>query len=378
MEIELVDKIERLFEIEKEWSGLLVHSPVKDIFLTPQWIYSWWEIFREGKGLFTVALWEGNKLCGLFPLYKFKKGPFNIITFIGLPKHSDRMDFVFLPAYEEKGLKGFSHWISKRSDWDMLSLNNFGPFSKTPELLNGILKNGNHKQIFSSGQPCYYIATNNYKGFEDYLKSTIKPKHRRELSRLNNRVVEYKRGEWKLFDRVDDQLLDQMEELDSTRSKRSETGSIFLLNKLNKIFLKQLVAKLQSSDMIKLFAFLSDGKLYSYWFTFKYDNKILGYQPAFDKDLNSYQIGTLTMLEGIKYTFDNGCREFDFLIGDDSYKNRWTENFRQNRSLLVYNRGIKSTLLYFYQTRIKPIRSKVKNYRLVQKLVPESLKKLDI
>ena len=126
MRVELIDTIDTLFKLKPDWKRLLTESKVEDIFLFPQWFFSWWKVFGKGKDLFFVVIWENKELCGLFPLHKIKKGPFRVITFTG--RSGDRMDFILAKDHEENCIRIFSEWIFSRGDWDLLSLRNFGCF----------------------------------------------------------------------------------------------------------------------------------------------------------------------------------------------------------------------------------------------------------
>ena len=137
MYVELIDTIVALFKVKHEWEKLLSNSSMEDLFLSPQWLLSWWKISGEGKDLFFVALRENKELLGLFPLCKIKKGPFRVITFAGRP--ADRMDFILTKDHEKQCIKVFSDWMFSRADWDLLSLRNFACFSKNPKLFDQIL-----------------------------------------------------------------------------------------------------------------------------------------------------------------------------------------------------------------------------------------------
>ena len=375
MRIELIDKIHRLHEIKDLWDDLLSRSTVRDFFLLPRWFFAWWDVFEKEKKLFFVALWEEKKLYGLFPLYKMKKGPFRVITFTGHPRLADRMDFILKPGYEEECLSSFAFWIFSRSDWDLLSLRDFGPFSKNAEIFNQISRQSGKRCIVSLDEPCYFIPTRPYQGLEAYLKSKTTKNTRNALKKNSKRLDRLEEIEWKVLNRIDDKIVQEMAELDTNRSLRGLNGLSFFGNPLNKVFIEKLSKELFDLDYVLLSTFRIGNELSSYLLLFKFDNKLLAYQTSFDMNHPKLSIGTMTLYRSIKYAFETGYEEFDFLKGGEAYKSRLAEQFRQNKRLLVYNSGFRSYILYLYHTRIKPLRRRLKSHPLVQKIFPAALRR---
>lgn len=379
MQAELIDKIERLYAIKPLWDNLLARFPARDFFLLPHWFFAWWDVFKKGKSLFFVALWKKKELYGLFPLYKTNKGPFGIISFTGHPRLADRMDFIISPGHEKECLSLFSSWIFSRHDWDLLSLRQFAPFSNNSELLNQILEKSGKRCNLSIDDHCHFISTDKYQGFDAYLKSAISKSRRSSLRKMGNRLNRCEEVEWNVLNSVDDSMVDEMAELDSKRSARGLKGLSFFHSPLNKVFLKRLSKQIINHENVLLFTLRIHGSLSSYALIFKYNNKLLGYQTSFDMNLSRLSVGTQTFFQCIKYAFENNYEELDFLRGEHAYKNIYTQTYRQNKCLFVYKGNLKSYILYLYHIRIKPLLKRLKNYALVEKLVPANFRsKLDI
>jgi len=47
------------------WNKLLAESETRSIFLTWQWLATWWECFREGADLFTFVVERDGELVGI-------------------------------------------------------------------------------------------------------------------------------------------------------------------------------------------------------------------------------------------------------------------------------------------------------------------------
>ena len=383
MNLELINSIKQLEKIEFQWEELLLKSQSNDFFLQPKYFFAWWSVFGKNKELFFIALWDKKVLRALFPLYKKKKGPFVLINFAGQPRHSDRMDFILDPLYEHECLKQFAHWIFTQKNWDLLNLKNFGPFTKNPEKLYNIFEQMGKKSIKALEKISCYIDTEKYKTYDNYLKKVRSARTRQKLRSYKRKLNSYRHTEWEILNNLGKKLIDEMEELELKKSFRGKNNLCFFNGPLNKKFLIKLTKNFQNTKMIELLALRINGELCAYQFNFNYNNSCMVYQTAFNMKFAKLSAGIVTQLESINHIFKNGYKEYDFLNGSELYKYDWTDDFRQERRLLVYNDGLLSLLIYIYHKKIKPLRRMLKNNKFIEKflikiLSPELIAKLDI
>ena len=379
MNLELIDKIERLRKIQPFWEELLSVYTGRDFFLMHQWFFAWWDIYGNGKKLFVLALWEGDQLMGLFLLYKISKGPFIVITFAGQPIVSDRMDFILRPGYEEECLLNFISWLFSRFDWDIMILRDFASFSLNPEILCQKLTEVGKKTLTFLEAPNYYISLNKFRNIDSFLNVTTNKKSRKRLRYKERRLSRYKSVEWNILFGIDDSLVDEMEDLVTKRSIRGLKDKSYFSNPKNTLFLKRLSREPINQNNILLFTLRIKGELCAYRLIFQYDNKLLCYQTSFDMNFSKLSIGNQITYRAIEYAFVNGYNEVDFLKGDEKHKKQYTDDFHQNKRLLIYRGGLKSHLLYFYHNRIKPLRRSLGAYPMFKKVFPESfLEKWDL
>ena len=56
------------------WTALLKRSKSDTVFLAWEWMYTWWECFKENKQLFVLTVYDENEnLVGIAPLCMDKK-----------------------------------------------------------------------------------------------------------------------------------------------------------------------------------------------------------------------------------------------------------------------------------------------------------------
>ena len=110
MNIEVIKDIERFRSLKDEWDGLLDNSSADNIFLTWEWLYTWWSVFGKEDDLFILLYRDGSEaLQGILPLYIKKKRILNIIfikelRFIGYGASvsSEYLNFISLPNLENE------------------------------------------------------------------------------------------------------------------------------------------------------------------------------------------------------------------------------------------------------------------------------------
>lgn len=374
MEVELIENTGRLSRIQKEWNELLRRSDQADFFVLPQWFFSWWEIYGADRSLYSIALWEDQVLCGLLLLYKIKKGPFRLITFAGSPHGSDRMDFILMKGVEKQCLTAFVQWLYKRTDWDIVALRDFGPFPNNPDMLSDIVTQ-QHKRCHVSGElPNYYLRLRDYKNFDHYFKNKVGKNGRRNLRKQSNRLNRLTDFKWEFLNGIDEKTVCEMKELDTVKSSRGLKGMSAFSNPGNESFLKRLSREKINRENILFFCLRINGKLAGYALSFKFGNRLLGYQTSFDKAYAGFSIGVQMMYKLIEYAFMKDYSELDFLKGDEAYKKLYSQHFRENKRVQFYNRGLKSLILYIYNGRIKPLRTKLAKHRSFSTLFPARLR----
>ena len=106
-------------ELRSEWNDLLQISVTNSIFLTWEWLYSWWLSYANNKKLNILCARGGNnELLGVAPLFihktKYYKVPVIELTFLG-DGASDRQDVIINKNHPELYEVFIEHIISKKN-----------------------------------------------------------------------------------------------------------------------------------------------------------------------------------------------------------------------------------------------------------------------
>lgn len=372
LQIELVDSVERLSEMSPEWEALARRSAASDIFVLPRWLLAWVEAIGCDKQMHFVCMFKGGELCGLFPLCRRRRGPVRAIYFAGTPRYSDRLDILLEAGCEDACVDAFVNWLYGRGDWDVLSLRGFAPLSDHAHRLAGALERGGRRFLLEQEGPQAYIDLRRYEDFDAYLKEVRSGQVRHNLRRLRRRLEREHEVQWE-WAQLSAGLIDEMAELDRQRSIRGRHDQAFFCRSLSRDFLAAVGRRL-APEQVRLVTCRIDGRLASYCLNFDHDERLLSYQSAFDSHYYRDSLGSHTLLEAVWWGFEHGYREFDFLTGDEDYKNHWTDSARHAWRLYAYRNRWRSRMVYGYHRWLKPLRRYAARNRRLRNLVPESLR----
>jgi CelD/BcsL family acetyltransferase involved in cellulose biosynthesis len=91
-------------------------------------------------------------------------------------------------------------------------------------------------------------------------------------------------------------------------------------------------------------------------YAFRYAEKVFFYQTGMDPEWSNFSVGSVILYLTIKQAFDEGYAEFDFLNGDQPYKNQWATGVRQDVRLDVFRSTVRGTALLLFERARDAIR----------------------
>jgi len=350
----LITREEDFLGLEKEWKALLPQTAADNIFLSWEWVSTWWEVFGEGKQPHILAFRDGAKLVGILPCYTrsrplLRLGKIRELRFIGTGEtvRSEFLDLIWLPVHREECLELLEEFLSRDRNWDIAVFTDL----KDVSTLGPFLADRFPGQEVINREPCYYVEIP--PDFETYLEGLDSRMRRNIRNRRRNLardfLVEYRRlGE-------EDNLEEWMEEfkrLHAARLKERGLPSKFsdpsylrfhsLLSKTlhNRGYLFAADLRLDKKTVAARYNFLYNSAVYDYQ---------TGYDPAYGRKgvmqaLISYMIEDCT-IEKLK--------KFDFLAGSEDYKRHFANAETEISSRRIVNQTFRGKL-YRSLHRLKP------------------------
>lgn len=195
----------------------------------------------------------------------------------------------------------------------------------------------------------YLCDLRGFDSFEDYFRSVLKKsKNRGKLRRHIKALeacfdVEYKFYQDNITKEEYDLVFNQMISLISRRF-----GSLGLDNNIvaKKDYYYDLCYQLLKKKQAVFFVNYADNKPIGISFMFKSKNHLFYSITTFDVDFVRYNLGHITIIRLLEWSFDNGIEYFDFSKGEYDYKKRWSnKQYRFESHILYDSKSIKSKIV---------------------------------
>ena len=355
LSIKKVNTQNEFSKLKEDWTSLLKKSRSDTVFLTWEWMYTWWECFMDNKQLFLLTVYdETEKLIGIAPLCMDKKKLVGItalkyMRFLGtMPISSDHLDFIINKGREVEVLKAIVDYLFQEIKWDLCLLSNIPISSLTGKLLREIMENRPFQSEIS--QVCPYIPLPGQ--IEVFYSSLSRSRRNTIMRRRRNLQKNY--NSFKLVTcKNPDDIDDAMERLFKLHQKKwievKHKGN-FARNEIRD-FHKKVAGTFLNTDLLRLYFLRVQGKDVAALYTFKYNNRLFYYQGGWDPEWSKDRVGSILTNLVIEDAINKGYSEYDFLRGSEDYKTRLTNKKREEIDIFIsnsFNARIYLLLRYLY------------------------------
>lgn len=315
------------------WNRLLRASEVRSVFLTWQWLSTWWECFGTDAELYTIAALRDDQLIGIAPLLRRHENGERIVEFLGTGL-SDYCDILAAEEDKPEVVATVLGALLRRSDrWDRVRLESIPEHSSTPRLLEQMtLPEGFETSVYDEAV-CPALSIEHSRGFaERCTRKRSLIRHQRYFERLA--PLEFRH----LIDA--DEIKDRLPEFfEQHRDRRFMAGDRSLLDDTrNRRFVERVSMTLLESNILRFSILRWRDETLAYHLGFVYDGVHTWYLPSFNVDFARYSPGEVMLKKLIEDAIDSGRRVFDFTRGDSPHKERFANIKRQNHSVEIVSR----------------------------------------
>ncbi|MER8633899.1 GNAT family N-acetyltransferase [Mesorhizobium opportunistum] len=292
------------------WWKLWEQSSSATPFQSPAWLVPWWHAFAPGE-LATVAVWHGDDLVGLAPLYLEHGMSGSKLLPVGISL-SDYLDVLAVQDVQAAVVAAIAEAILsvEWSQWILSDLpqNSVGLAIAHPDLK--IDAPVNHAAC-----PVLAIAG------DETLAGCVPARRRRQLRRA--RRAASKRGRIAFSSpRSDHQnFLNQLIRLHDARW--AGHGGGVLANAAVKQFHRLSLPLLDAHGLVRCWLFAIDGTTVGAYYGFHHRGRAYAYLGGFDPAYAEESPGAILIGHAIAESIREGAREFDFLRGQEAYKYGW-------------------------------------------------------
>jgi len=341
--VEKIHDALRFAQLKQEWSDLLESSDAPCLFLTWEWLHTWWKHLAADRQLSILAVRCGSELAALAPLAVRPPGLsrgrlFPVQEFLGSGNAgSDYLDFIVRRGCEPYAREAFASYLAGERlmlDWTQLRRGGCGATG-----VASILDENGWKVSEARTNTCPFILLAG-KSWESYL-GTLGAEHRYNFNR-----------KWKRLNR---EYAVQFEQVRTEHQCRESINLVIALHNLRWRgrggsdafhtpglvgFHQELSQIALERGWLRLYVLRLNGIPAAGLYGFLYRRTFYFYQSGFDPAFDKYSVGLVIMGLAIKRAIEEGAEEFDLLHGAEAYKSHWSNGNRELGRLELYPPGI--------------------------------------
>ena len=369
-------------DLRFEWNKLLSNGNSNTVFLTWEWLYTWWEAFQEGKELMILSVRkeDDTELIGLLPIYiredrLFGLKKVKIGEFLGTGiVCSDYLDIIIRSGFEEIVTNQLVQYlVSQKREFDFLTLSDIPSDSPNLPTIEKHLKEAGFSLRKLKESICPFLPlSDSWQGCLKYLSSRTQKNlayYQRRLQREFSVEVESGNNQGDSNCGID--ILSRLHQ--NRWESKGEPG--LFKNARFEQFHSNIIREFSDQGWLRLFFLKLNGQYVASIYGFRYCDKYYYYQGGFDETLKKYSVGQVLLYLYIQRAFEEKSKEFDFLRGVSPYKYEWTEHERHNLTFFVGRRDVTEKLALLSRDWKARVRNELKQMmpNRIQKYIRQKL-----
>jgi CelD/BcsL family acetyltransferase involved in cellulose biosynthesis len=345
MKIVRIDTEKDFESLKDKWNKLLLGNPNYSVFMTWEWMFTWWEYFNDKRELLILLAYDKDQLSGIVPLMISRRKYFGlkkleIIEFIGSDSFlsSDYFDFLSVCGQEQKVMEAFIDYIWNMNNWHVLNLTGIYIGSQNIRHIKGSIEKLNGNISTKLNERCLYVSIKG--NWESYI-ANLKKRFIDDLKRRNKKLKNEQEVSFDLYNKEKDInfAIDCLIKFNIERLAKKEKVSSFS-DPTFSAFFKKIGRVFNSNRWLKLYCLSVKNKPVAICCNFVFNNKAYQYQNSFDGRYAKYSPSHLLLNYALKDSFEQGYTYFDFLGGNHPYKSMWANKVNLKISIKVFKKRI--------------------------------------
>lgn len=345
--VEKVDDIAVFEQLRPHWNKLLTESHADCLFLTWEWLFTWWKHLSEGRRLHILIVWLGKDIVGIAPLavrpwQPDRLIPFQRLEFLGTGTvGSDYLDVIMRPDCEALVKQALVEYLGKGTL--VLELDQLKTGSAAAGDIAAALAGRSWYLQNTATDVCPYIDISN-SSWDGYV-ARLGSSHRRNLRKRIRNLYEAFSVQVEMAENEQERvrLFSQFLELHNRRWD-DKGGSDALNGKQLIEFHDEFSRIALASGWLRLRVMYLDNRPVSAIYGFRYGDVFYYYQAGHHPDFANHSVGLVSLGLSIQESISEGVREYDLLHGNEGYKSLWTHQQRALSRIMLYPPGLAGRL----------------------------------
>jgi CelD/BcsL family acetyltransferase involved in cellulose biosynthesis len=315
----------RLGPLESEWRQLAVGRG--NGFLTPEWVGAWVRHYGDEQSPFVPVLRDqGGALRGLLPLALPHSGHPRVCRIAGA-NLGDRFHPVCHPSDEAEVAAAAGEALADAPEaWTVISLDHVQIDEPWVEALGAATgRRLSTRSRIAAPLPLIDVAS--HESWDEYL-STRSSNFRQQVRRFARRATKEADLRIRRTESADDLEADMRTFFRLHDMRFGDRGGSSLSAERARSFHLDFAAAALEQGWLRLWFLELDGSPAAAWYGWRLGDRYSYYNSGFDQSFGALSPGLVLISTVIESAFAEGATEFDFLLGEESYKYRFAERER--------------------------------------------------
>jgi CelD/BcsL family acetyltransferase involved in cellulose biosynthesis len=321
LRVQIIRDAAGLAALAGPWSDLWRGSPAATVFQSPAWLMAWWDVFAPGQ-LATIALWSGDRLVALAPLY-LETGSLGLRLLpmgIGI---SDYTDVLLDPADPEEAARLLAETLPVIAPWEICEFPELAPDAAALALPCP----PGTRETRTQASLCPVLPL---LGEPAELRAYVPAARLRKLGTAQRRAA--RRGDVAIV--VGDSgngeaMLQDLVRLHRACWNRRGQPGVLDDSRVPQFHFAALPG-LMRENLLRLYALTIGDRVASVYYGFVHHRRAFAYLGGYDPEFAFESPGALLMEHALEDAIAEGDTEFDFLRGGEAYKHAWGAKDRAN------------------------------------------------
>jgi len=395
--VEVISNSDDFLALRERWNEINDHSSHGNVFISWEWLYTWWETYqKQGSRTLYILICTNNdnELLGIAP-FQIINNPKNYfpssrqLILLGTGEtdgslvFGEYMDLIIKQGHETAVISAFSDYLELHKNlWDGLKfkqqlvgshlskLFNINLFKDTNAPAKSLIaSNGFEKKITENGFRTYIDLPKTY----NYYLMSLRKKMRNNITRTYSRLESEQSfsiesvttdSEIKAAMAGEAGGIEILAELNRTRRGNMEKNSVFSQPNFE-LFHRRLVKRLLPLNKVSLRVLRFGKKPVAALYSFIDRDTVHAYQSGFETENgHRYSLLTTMLTQEISNSIENpNISRFNFMYSDEenTYKKRYSGTTEEMYNISYDKHGLKYSAYSFIHEPLKSIVKKVLN-----------------
>jgi CelD/BcsL family acetyltransferase involved in cellulose biosynthesis len=324
---EIKSGFSELEAISASWTAL-ERSPSTQVFQSFAWARAFWQAYQASFTICTPVVYDRDRVIGILPVISHGR----TLRMLGY-RHADYNDVLCAEADARAVLELSLRALRRLDVWDRCEFDHVPAHgmmarhigSLAPEIQSAV------QMVFRAPCPVYQTEANVGAFTRLANKKHIKRQRNRleRLGRLSFRHLEDASEVREHLPRLFQQHIQRRELLRQTSRLQNPEAQRFHF---------ELAAELDPRGPLRFSVLELEGRALAYHLGFEFNRRFIFYTAGFDPEFLAYSPGEVLLGKLMEYAESRGLAEFDFGIGGEMYKRRFSNHVKQNLRVYVTRR----------------------------------------